>query len=84
MIDRDALAEIVERIAANGTAGPRDLDIAIDAILCLIPGEEGAPAVIRQPMIDVGGTASDGQHDECWVPCSLGDPGAVEFIAVRP
>jgi hypothetical protein len=28
---------------------------------------------------DVGGKAFDGQHDECWVPCAKGDPGAVEF-----
>lgn len=28
---------------------------------------------------DVGGVASDGEYDECWVPCAKGDPGAVEF-----
>lgn len=28
---------------------------------------------------DVGGEASDGQWDECWVPCAKGDPGAVVF-----
>jgi hypothetical protein len=33
---------------------------------------------------DVGGSASDGQWDECWVPCSKGDPGAVEFIRALP
>lgn len=29
---------------------------------------------------DVGGPASDGEWDECWVPCAKGDPGARRFI----
>lgn len=42
MIDRDALAAILKAYGGIGEKMPRDLDVALDAILCLIPGEEGA------------------------------------------
>lgn len=41
---RDSIADIVERVAKEGLPGPRDLDVALDAIECAIketsPGEE--------------------------------------------
>jgi hypothetical protein len=37
---------------------------------------EGEPRVYLR---DEGGVSCDGQYDECWVVCSKGDPGAVEF-----
>lgn len=45
------LAEILETVARDGLPGPRDLDVALDAILCTLkdhgwqgPAETGDPA----------------------------------------
>jgi len=34
---RDEVARILEIVASDGLDGPRDLDVAIDALLCTIP-----------------------------------------------
>lgn len=63
-VDRDALAEIVERVAAEGLPGPRDLDSALDAILSLVPGEMGSgksPENIAAAIIQ---RANEGYHSD--------------------
>lgn len=57
----------------NGCDGAPDY---CEAALAPTSSEPSAVVYLR----DVGGYASDGQHDECWVVCSKGDPGAVEFM----
>lgn len=42
MSKRDELAEIIETVAREGLPEPRDMDVAIDAILCALGlGDDG-------------------------------------------
>lgn len=86
--DHPALAEHIYRAM---TSLPQQTALVEEGVEKIIgphePAACGASAPSEAPrssgpivyLRDAGGRAFDGEWDECWVPCSKGDPGAVAF-----